>query len=144
VAALLRRRVVLLIALALLAAVPALALSNGQAVIDDFNDNGQIDRCYSAADFQQALDQVRSEQQQYGAIVDVIRQAQITNLRMAGRPCPRPLTASSSQTPADAQDDGGSSSTWIWIVVGVAVAAAASVAGVLVYRRRGGGGEAGA
>ena len=138
VAALLRRRVVpVLILAALLAVLPATAFANGQAVLADYRDNGRIDHCYTQQEYQQALRLVRPDQAQYGALVDVILNAQVTNLKVPGQPC-KPAVA----TVSDSGDDGGGSgsSTFLWVGVVLAVGVVAIGAGALVRRRRGGDG----
>ncbi len=141
VAALLRRRVALLLVLAVvLALIPATALSSGRAVLSDYRDNGRIDHCYTLADYQKALRLVRPDQAQYGALVDVILNAQVTNLKVPGQPC-RPQQA--AVTTSSSGGGGGSSSTWIWVLVVIAVVVLAIGAGALVRRRRGQGGDGG-
>jgi MYXO-CTERM domain-containing protein len=138
VAALLRRRVAPLLVLAVvLAVLPATALGNGRAVLADYRDNGQIDRCYTLAEYQQALKLVRPDQAQYGALVDVILNAQVTNLKVPGQPCRPKVTTT---TAADSSDDDGGSSTFLWVGVILGVGVVAIGAGALVRRRRGGGG----
>ncbi len=75
-----------LIALAL-GVVAAPALGDGRQVLADYEDNGRIDGCYTLADFEDALTSIRPDQQQYGAAVDVIRQAELTNIRRPGEAC---------------------------------------------------------
>jgi hypothetical protein len=136
VAALLRRRVApLLVLVVALALLPATALGNGRAVLADYRDNGRIDHCYTQAEYQQALRLVRPDQAQYGALVDVILNAQVTNLKTPGQPC-RPQGVAATTT-----DDGGGggSSTFLWVGVVLAVGVVAIGAGALVRRRRGGG-----
>jgi len=141
VAALLRRRVAPLLVLAVvIALLPAAALASGRAVLADYRDNGRIDSCYTLADYQQALRLVRPDQAQYGALVDVILNAQVTNLKVAGQPC-RPQVATTTAT--DQDDDGGGSSTFLWVGVVLAVGVVAIGAGALARRRRGGGGGGG-
>lgn len=94
-----------------LAAVPA--LGSGQQVLADYEDNGQIDGCYTLADFEDALRRIRPDQQQYGAAVDVIRQAELTNIRRPGGACGGTSASGASgdvpgaaATAGDAADDG--------------------------------------
>jgi uncharacterized repeat protein (TIGR01451 family) len=74
VPALLRRRVALLL-LALFAlsglVLPAIGLADGRAILSDFEDNGQIDECYTRAEFQQALRLARADERVYAG--DVVR-----------------------------------------------------------------------
>jgi kynurenine formamidase len=53
------------------------ASASGNGVLSDYSDNGQLNQCYSQADYAAALKQLRPDQQQYGAAADVIQQAQI-------------------------------------------------------------------
>src|SRR5207247_10325927 len=109
VAALPRRRFAsaLLAALQLLAviallAMPSVALATPREVLRDYNDNGQIDGCYSAQDYQRALDLVNPDDAQYGAEVDTILQAQADRVLKSDGTC-GPATAS----PAGDSGSGG-------------------------------------
>ncbi len=139
-----------------LVAVPA--FGSGQQVLADYEDNGQIDGCYTLADFEQALKLIRPDQQQYGAAVDVIRQAELTNIRRPGEACGGTSAAGASGdvpggtstggesvAPLDEdvtqQEDGGGLSTLaVAIIVVGGLAVVAFVAYLLVSRRRGSGG----
>ncbi|MGA0069640.1 MAG: hypothetical protein ACO3PB_09325, partial [Miltoncostaeaceae bacterium] len=87
-AALIRRSVAVSFLVALLLGVFAMpAFAGGRQVLADYEDNGQIDGCYTLADYEEALKLIRPDQQQYGAAVDVIRQAELTNIRRPGQAC---------------------------------------------------------
>lgn len=132
-----RRRVTttVLIACALLA-LPAVALADGRAVIDDYDDNGQIDGCYAQGDFTEALDLI-GEDEQYGAAIDVIRQARVTNVEVPGEDCVAATAAPLDDIPPadDDGDDGGGVSAWVFGLIAVGVLA---VGAGLWARRRGG------
>jgi len=132
VAALLRR-VAPILALVAVLAVSASALGSGRDIIADFQDNGRIDGCYTLAEFQQALRLANGDQQQYGALIDVLRAAEVTNVRRPGQRCPQ----AAQTAPADAGAGSSSSgSTLAWVGVGLAAAALAVGVGALVRRRR--------
>lgn len=138
-----------------LVAVPA--FGSGQQVLADYEDNGQIDGCYTLADFEDALKRIRPDQQQYGAAVDVIRQAELTNIRRPDGACGGTSAAgASSDVPggtsttagsdadagSEAADDGGGLSG---LVIGIIVAAALAVVAFVLYlvigRKGGDGGD---
>lgn len=130
-APLLRRRVALLLVLVLGAlALPAPALADGRAILEDFREDGRIDRCYTRAEFREARELVRADQVQYGAGADVILDAQATNVAEPGEPCRAPAPAT-----AVTEDDGGGSGLGLWI--GVAVAVGVVAAGAGAWARRG-------
>ena len=132
-AALPRRPVALLVILALaLLGASATALADGRDVLADYEDNGRIDACYTRAEFQEALRLARDDQRQYGAAVDVILDAQITNVARPGEPCGAP----GATTAVPVEDDSGSGLA-IWIGLAVAVGAVALGAGA--WARRGAG-----
>lgn len=136
------------------------ASSSSQQVLADYEDNGQIDGCYTLDDFEQALKAIRPDQQQYGAAVDVIRQAELTNIRRPGGACggtsasagssdiPGGTSTGESVAPADPadqaaqQDDGGIPSVVIALIVAGALAIMIAVV-YLVVSRRGGSGDDG-
>lgn len=125
---------IVLIACALLA-LPAAALADGRAVIDDYDDNGQIDGCYAQEDFTEALDLI-GENEQYGAAIDVIRQARVTNVEVPGEECVSATPATLDDISADGDDDdGGGISAWILGLIAVGVLA---VGAGLWARMRGG------
>lgn len=129
-APLIGRRVALLFVLLIGAlALPVSALADGRAILDDFQEDGQIDRCYSRAEFRQALRLVRSDQRQYGASADVIQQARVTNVAEPGEPCEVSVTMT---TPVES-DDGPALGLWI----GLAVAVGLVAAGAGAWARRG-------
>jgi hypothetical protein len=139
VAPLLRRRVALLLIVALAAvpgvvalALPAAALAGagpgGSAVLADFDDNGRIDACYSRADFRDALRRARADQRLYGVAIDVIQQAQATNVAGPDGSC-----AGEGGGPG-AEGDDGDVGIGLWIGVVVALGLVAAGAGVLARR----------
>lgn len=136
-------------------AVPA--FGSGQQVLADYEDNGQIDGCYTLADYEDALKRIRPDQQQYGAAVDVIRQAELTNIRRPDGACGGTSAAGASSdvpggtsttggsdagTDAEAADEGGGLSG---VVIGIIVAAALAVVAFVLYlvigRKGGDGGD---
>jgi hypothetical protein len=106
----------LLVLIALLA-MPSAALATPQEVLRDYNDNGRIDGCYTAGDYERALDLVDPDAEQYGAAVDAIRQAQVEKVLQADGTCAPPATA------GDDDSDGGVPTALIVVLVlaGVAV-----------------------
>jgi len=64
-----------LLALTVLAIVPAGASASGQDVIDDCSDNEQIDGDYSQGDYNQALDELPADIDGYSPCRDVITRA---------------------------------------------------------------------
>lgn len=132
-----RRRVttIVLIACALLA-LPAVALADGRTVIDDYDDNGQIDGCYAQEDFTEALDLI-GEDEQYGAAIDVIRQARVTNVEVPGEDCIAVTAAPLDDIPSatDDGDDGGGVPAWVFGLIAVGIIA---VGAGLWARSRGG------
>lgn len=136
VPALLRRRVALLL-LAVLAAVaalslPVVALADGRAILSDFEDNGQIDECYTRGEFRQALRLARADERQYGNAVDAIEEAQVTNVQRPGEECAAEAASSGEG------DEGGGIGIGVWI--GLAVAVGLVAAGAGAWARRGGAG----
>jgi nitrate reductase NapE component len=131
VIALLRRTVGLLLAVFLMSlAVAATGLGSGAAVVADYEDNGQIDACYTPADFAEALTIVRADQQQYGAAADIIQQKQLD--------CQE--TVQTAPAADDDSDDGGSGTL---LVVGLFALVAVAAVGAFTYlRRRGPDGDA--
>ena len=145
--------------LALLLGVFAMpALAGGRQVLADYEDNGQIDGCYTLADYEEALKLIRPDQQQYGAAVDVIRQAELTNIRRPGQACgATSAQGSSSDVPASAQDgaddatagagqdieqdEGGLSAVAIAIIVAVGLAIIGFIIYLIASRRGGSGGD---
>jgi hypothetical protein len=140
VAALPRRRYAsaLLAALQLLAviallAMPSVALATPREVLRDYNDNGQIDGCYTAQDYQRALNLVNPDAAQYGAEVDTILQAQSDRVLQPDGTC----------GPAKAPNSGDSGSGVPAALVAVLIVAGVVVVGgggVWAYRRNRGGG----
>lgn len=121
--------------------MPAAALADGQDILLDFDDNGQVDGCYTVAEFNEALDLARQDEQQYGAAVDIILEARVTNIDRPGEPCGAdeiPAAAPAS----DSDDDGTSTGLVIGIIVAVAVLLAI-IAALIARRRSGGSGDGG-
>ena len=139
-------------------AMPAFA--GGRQVLADYEDNGQINGCYTLADYEEALKLIRPDQQQYGAAVDVIRQAELTNIRRPGQACgatsasgasadvPGGNTSTSAGSAAGsgegdtiAQDEGGLSGVAIAIIVAVGLALVGFIIYLVASRRGGSGGS---
>jgi hypothetical protein len=140
VAALPRRRYAsaLLAALQLLAviallAMPSVALATPREVLRDYNDNGQIDGCYTAQDYQKALNLVNPDNAQYGAEVDTILQAQADRVLRPDGSC-GPTKASKSG------DSGGGVPAALIAVLVVAGVVLVGGGGLWTYRRTHGGG----
>lgn len=112
----------LLAATAVLAVVPVSALGTAQQVIEDYEDDGQIQGCYSNEDFNQAAENLDPTDALYGTAFEIIKLAQ----------------ARCAQSGAAPDDDGGSGAgVWIGIVIAVGVVAVG--AGALARRGRGAG-----
>lgn len=152
-AAIIRRSVAVSMLIALAMAVLAMpAMADGRRVLADYEDNGQINGSYCLAEFEDALRLIRPDQQQYGAAVDVIRQAELTNIRRKGQPCvsaaaatdPGGATAGSGGTDggqgASAEVEGMDGGLPV-VVIGILVAAGIALLGAgtyaIVARRRG-------
>lgn len=86
------------------------ALADGQAVLADAKDNERVDSCYTRAEFRDALRQASNDQRLYGVVLDVIRDAQITNVAVDGVPCGSGRVAPGSATAVDA---GGGPGIWV-------------------------------
>src|SRR5690348_5115802 len=65
-----------LVAVIALLAIPSAALATPQAVLKDYEDNAQIDGCYTASDYQKALKLVNPDEEQYGTEAEVIQLAE--------------------------------------------------------------------
>jgi hypothetical protein len=136
VPALLRRRVALLLlaVFAALAILPVAAVATGQEILSDFEDNGQIDECYTRQEFQQALRLARADERVYGNAVDALEEAQVTNVAREDGSC-------EGESPStDAGDDGGVG-IGVWIGLAVAVGLVAAGAGAWARRSGPGGGR---
>ena len=132
VVALLRRCLVVI--LAALVFVPVSALAAGQAVINDLNDNGLIDRCHRESDYTEALNALPKDTGVYEDRVAAIQQAQIDHVLRPGEPCP-------NVTATTAPDEGSSvPGAVIWGIVGAALIAAAVSGAVLARKNRDGDG----
>lgn len=123
----------LIIALALLT-LSAVAVGSGRDVITDYQNNGRVTGCYSAADFREALQILRADEKLYGNAIEVIQEARSTNVAREGEPCEPALTA-----PTEAVEDDGGSGMGIWLGLAAAVGVVAVGAGL--WARRGGDGR---
>ena len=137
------------------------AFGAGMQVLADYEDNGRIDGCYTLAEYEDALRRIRPDQQQYGAAVDVIRQAELTNIRRPGGACGGTSASGSSSdvpggtsTTADGAEDvesaldaevdgegGGLPAVVIAIIVALGLAIIGFVIYLLVSRRSRGNGD---
>ncbi len=133
----LRRPLLVLVIVLAALALPATALGDGRDILIDFQDNGQIDECYTPEEFREALTLVRNDQRQYGGAAEVLQQARITNVDVPGEPC------GDAQITGEeiADDDGGGSSIVLWIVLAAAVVLVGG--GAAYWARRGGGTDQG-
>ena len=102
------------------------------------------------AEFEEALRIIRPDQQQYGAAVDVIRQAELTNIRRPDGACGGTSasgasgdlldgTATTAGDDVAAPDDGGVPALLVAVIVAAGLAIAGFVAYLVISRRRGGG-----
>jgi len=133
--AVLRRPFLVLVIVLAALAVPATALGDGRDILIDFQDNGQIDECYTPEEFREALTLVRADQRQYGGAAEVLQQARITNVDVPGEPC----GAGQITGEEIAEDDGGGSNIALWIILAVAVVLVGG--GAAYWARRGGGSD---
>ncbi len=154
-AAIIRRSVAVSMLIALAMAVLAMpAMADGRRVLADYEDNGQINGSYCLAEFEDALRLIRPDQQQYGAAVDVIRQAELTNIRRKGQPCVSAAATDPGGATAGSGGSGGTDGGQIAaaeaegtdgglpvVVIGILVAAGIALLGAgtyaIVSRRRG-------
>lgn len=103
------------------------AVSAGSDVIADYNDgNGTIDRCYTEAEFAEALEIIAGsgDTQQYGNAAGAIQEKQAE--------CANP-SVSPNDLPADSDDDG---SLLVPILIGLVVLGAVAGAVAVGVRRR--------
>ncbi|MEW6583752.1 MAG: hypothetical protein AB1416_13430 [Actinomycetota bacterium] len=105
-----------LAAVAVLGAVPAVALSSAQEVIADYKDDGQVQGCYSSRDFERAIEELDPNEAIYEQSRDILRQAQARCLAEAG-------------------DDGGGSGAGLWIGIAAGIGVVAVGTGILARRR---------
>ena len=123
-----------LLAVIALLAMPSVAFATPREVLRDYNDNGQIDGCYSPQDYQRALDLVNPDDAQYGAEVDTILQAQADRVLQPDGTC----------GPAKADGGGDSGSGVPAALIAVLIVAGVVVVGgggLWAYRRNRGGGR---
>ncbi len=106
--------------------LPAAALADGQDILDDFDDNGQINGCYTVEEFNEALDLAQADERQYGAAVDIIQEARVTNIAVEGEPCGEEIAVA-----ADSGDDNGGAS--IALIIGIVAAAGAAGIGAALF-----------
>jgi hypothetical protein len=118
--------------LALLVTAPA-ALASGQDVLADAKDNQRVDGCYTRSELDDALRLARADQRLYGVLVDVISEAQISNVKVKGQPCGK-----ARRVPGRAIDDTGGASPALWGGALLAVGVVGTGAGLLARRRRDG------
>ena len=111
--------------------MPVAALADGQAILNDFEDNGQIDECYTRQEFQQALRLARADERVYGNAVDALEEAQVTNVARPGEEC--------SAVDGECEGDDGGVGIGVWI--GLAVAVGLVAAGAGAWARRSGPGD---
>jgi hypothetical protein len=117
-----------------LLAMPSAALATPREVLSDYNDNGQIDGCYTARDYERALKLVNPDAAQYGAEVDTIRQAQVERVLQPDGSCAPP------QVP-DTGGSGGGVPTALVAVLIVAGVVVVGGGGLWAFRRTRGGGD---
>jgi hypothetical protein len=117
----------LLAATAVFAVVPVSAFGTAQEVIEDYEDDGQIQGCYSNEDFNQAVKNLDPNDALYGTATEIIRLAQ----------------ARCAESSATTTGDDGGSGAGVWIGIVVAVGLVALGAGALARRGRGAGSDAG-
>jgi hypothetical protein len=131
VAALLRRIVALtsLIALVLLA-FAATGFGAGEDVIQDFQADGQINGCYTDAEFREALRALRADEVLYGNAIEVIQEARATNTAEPGEPCEGGVPVEE----ASGEDSGSGVGLWL----GLAAAVGLIAVGAGLWARRGG------
>lgn len=132
--ALTRTPVLVAALIAALLAYPAAALSDGASVIADYDDNGQIDGCYTLSEYSEALDTAGIDPQ-YGELADTINDARLSNVvATEGAECGEGVTprAPGSQD----VETGGSGSSSILLIVGAIAVIAGLGAGVLARLRR--------
>ena len=90
-----------IILLTLLVTAPA-ALADGRDVLADAQQDNRVDGCYTRADLNEALRLARADQRLYGVLVDVISEAQISNVKVKGQPC-----GSGRRVPSEGLEDRG-------------------------------------
>lgn len=105
-------------------------LASGQDVLNDYRGvdeptGGTIERCYPDADFAEALKLARSDEAQYGAAIDTIREKRAD--------C---RTSKATTVPADNGDGGGGATTIAFVVGGLLLVAAAGAGAVVARKRR--------
>ncbi len=134
----LTRTLIPLVAIAAaLLALPLTALGGGADVISDYNDNGQIDGCYTLSEYEDATGLLGEDDPQYGETFDAIQDARLANVvAQEGTPCPEGTPPATGDSPE--ADAGGSGGTILAIVLIIAAIGAVGV-GLLVKARGGAG-----
>ncbi|HEV2819888.1 MAG TPA: hypothetical protein VGW11_05220 [Solirubrobacteraceae bacterium] len=99
---------IVLLALLVLTVLPAAALADGQAVINDCSDNEQIDGDYSQKEYNQALDELPADIDGYSPCRDVITRARDDAASGGGKGPRGGLPASGGNSGADFGGIGGS------------------------------------
>ena len=118
---------------AALLALPLTAYGGGADVISDYNDNGQIDGCYTLGEYDAAADLLGEDDPQYGETFDAIQDARLANVvAQEGAPCPEGTVPATGDAPVE--DEGGSSGTILAVVL--VIAALTAVGAGLVVRMR--------
>ncbi|MDH3226050.1 MAG: hypothetical protein OEM67_03055 [Thermoleophilia bacterium] len=132
----LTRTLIPLVAIAAaLLALPLTAHGGGADVISDYNDNGQIDRCYTLSEYDAATTLLGEDDPQYGETLDAIQDARLANVvAQEGDPCPAGTPPATGDSPE--VDEGGSGGTILAIVLVIAAVGAVG-AGLLVRARSG-------
>jgi hypothetical protein len=108
----------------------ASALADGRDVLADAED-GQINACYSRAEFRDALKRARADQRLYGTKIDVITEAMISNATVPGLAC-----GSGRTVPRDPVAVSASGASTLWGGATLIVLAGAAGAGALARRGR--------
>jgi hypothetical protein len=109
------------------------ALAGGADVISDYNDNGQIDGCYTLDEYDAAVGLLGEDDPQYGETFDAIQDARLANVvAEQGQPCPEGTAPATGDAPE--VDEGGGNGALLAVVLVVAAIAAVG-AGALVRLR---------
>jgi len=137
----LTRTLIPLVAIAAaLLALPLSAYGGGADVISDYNDNGQIDGCYTLGEYEDATGLLGQDDPQYGETFDAIQDARLVKVvGREGDPCPDGASPVTGDAPSS-EDEGGSGGTILAIVL-VLAAVGAVGAGLLVKARNGSGSQ---
>ena len=121
---------------AVLLALPLAAMGSGADVIGDYNDNGQIDGCYTLGEYDAAVGLVGQDDPLYGETLDAIQDGRLANVvAREGDPCPEGTPPATGDRPASDDGSGGAGGILIGVLV---VAALGAVGAGLLVRARGG------